>query len=372
MRGIEEAGKELKKYLREMGVKKASDLFLKVGALPYFRIDGIIQPWGEKKLTASDTELMAHSLMSEKQWEYFEQRWELDMACHLDEMQRFRVNVFRQRGTVGLVFRFVQTKIPSFEELNLPVDVLRRLSLEPRGLVLITGTAGSGKSTTSAAMVDYINSQRRAHIVTIEDPIEFLHLDKMGIVNQREVEIDTSSFTDALRHVIRQSPDVIQIGEMRDLETISAAISAAETGHLVISTLHTIDATQTIERIINYFPPYQHPEVRMQLSFLLKGVVSMRLLSLAGGSGRIPAVAVMLSSPTIRKLILEGKTSELYGVIENSNIFGMCTFNQALVDLHKNGLITLEEALEASDSPDDFKLKIKGISTGPESVVTHE
>lgn len=359
---------ELRQMLEKMISARASDLFFKVDSPPCLRIDGKLSPAGKKSLTAEEVEELANNIMNERQREHFEKNLELDLAYHLPQVGRFRVNIFRQRGYVGLVFRLVRTEIQSFEELNLPVKVMEQLSMEPRGLVLITGVAGSGKSTTLAAIVDYINRNRRAHIVTIEDPIEFLHEDKMSIISQREVDIDTHSFADALRHVIRQSPDVILIGEMRDLETISAAITAAETGHLVLSTLHTIDATQTMERIINFFPPYQHQEIRMELSFILKGVVSLRLLPVASGKGRIPAVALMISTPTIRKLILEGRTGELYGAIEKGGLFGMQTFNQALARLYKDGKISFDDALQATDSPDEFKLIAKGIRTGTDSI----
>lgn len=359
---------KLSEILQKMVKAKASDLYFKVDSPPYLRVDGKLEPIEGESLTAKDTEELAYSIMNERQRKHFQEKSELDLAYHLPEVGRFRANVFRQRGYVGLVFRLVRTDIQSFEELNLPAEILQQLSLEPRGLVLVTGIAGSGKSTTLAAMVDYINAHRRAHIVTIEDPIEFLHEDKKSIISQREVGIDTDTFADALRHVIRQSPDVILIGEMRDLETISAAITAAETGHLILSTLHTIDATQTMERIINFFPPYQHEEIRMELSFILKGVISLRLLPLALGKGRIPAVAIMLSTPTVRKLILEGRTADLYGAIEKGNLFGMQTFNQALAKLYQDGLISFDDALESSDSPDEFKLIAEGIRTGTDSI----
>ena len=359
---------ELKEMLEKMVEAKASDLYFKVDSPPYLRIDGKLEPTGGEPLAPKDSEELASNIMNERQRKHFQEKSELDLAYHLPEVGRFRANIFRQRGYVGLVFRLVRTDILSFEELNLPPKILRQLSLEPRGLVLVTGIAGSGKSTTLAAMVDYINAHRKAHIVTIEDPIEFLHEDKKSIISQREVGIDTDTFADALRHVIRQSPDVILIGEMRDLETISAAITAAETGHLVLSTLHTIDATQTLERIINFFPPYQHEEIRTELSFILKGVISLRLLPRASGKGRIPAVATMLSTPTVRKLILEGRTTDLYGAIEKGNLFGMQTFNQALVKLYQEGLVSFDDALESSDSPDEFRLIAEGIRTGTGSI----
>jgi twitching motility protein PilT len=304
-----------------------------------------------------------NEIMNEAQRAQFERSMEMDLAYGLTGIGRFRVNVFKQRGTAGMVLRLVRRPTLTFEELNLPA-VVQELSDLPRGLVLVTGTAGSGKSTTLAAMMNHINNTRKCHIMTVEDPIEFIHEDNLSIINQRELGLDTLSFAEALRHVIRQSPDVIMIGEMRDLETISTAISAAETGHLVFSTLHTVDATTTVERIINYFPSYLQQQIRMELALCLRGVISLRLLPKASGVGRVPAIEVMVVTPTIRKLLLEGKTTELSTYIEQGEYYGMQTFNQSLLKLYRKNLITYEEAINNATSPEEFKQSVEGITTG--------
>ncbi len=354
---------KLDDLLQEMVERNASDLFLKAGQRPCFRIDGEIQMSDYGELTMDETHAIAVQLMSEEQADYFARVPEMDLAIGVRGVGRFRVNVFRQRGSTGLVFRFISNPTFSFEELNLPVAV-RDLAEKRRGLVLVTGTTGSGKSTTLAAIINHINLLRRCHIVTIEDPIEFLHQDELAIINQREVGFDTKSFSDALKHVLRQSPDVILIGEMRDLETISTAIAAAETGHLVLSTLHTVDAVQTIERIINYFPAYLHPQIRLELSLCLQGVLCQRLLPLASGKGRIPAVEVMMATPTIRKLLHEGKTLELPQHIEQGTHVGMQTFNQSLLQMYRGKKIKIEDALSYATSPDEFRLMAEGIGSG--------
>ncbi|MBI3008856.1 MAG: type IV pilus twitching motility protein PilT [Candidatus Omnitrophica bacterium] len=358
---------DIEKLLRLMVQKQSSDLYLKTGSPVFFRIDGKLMPYGHDVLKDEDTKEIASHLMDDEEEKRFAITHEMDISYSLPDGVRFRVNIFLQRGTVALVFRLIRTNIRSFQELNLPVNVLETLSSEPRGLVLITGVAGSGKSTTLAAMVNFINQRYKKHIVTIEDPVEFMHEDKESIISQREVGMDTKGFHEALRHVIRQSPDVILIGEMRDLETMASAIMAAETGHLVLSTLHTIDATQTVERIINFFPPYQHPQIRMQLSLVLKGVVSLRLLNRKDGSGRIPACEIMVSTPTIRKLILEGKTTQILSAINAGTLFGMQTFNQSLLKLYKEGIVSQEEAMENADNPEELELTMKGIFTGSDT-----
>lgn len=354
---------KLDDLLSEMVDRGASDLFLKAGQRPSLRIDGEIALTDYGELTMDETHAIALQLMTEEQAEYFSRVPEMDVAVGVRGVGRFRVNIFRQRGSTGLVFRYVSNPTFSFEELNLPPAV-RILAEQRRGLVLVTGTTGSGKSTTLAAMINHINQFRRCHIVTIEDPIEFLHQDEQAIVNQREVGFDTKSFSDALKHVLRQSPDVILIGEMRDLETISTAIAAAETGHLVLSTLHTIDAMQTIERIINYFPAYLHPQIRMELSLSLQGVISQRLLPLSSGRGRLPACEVMIGTPMIRKLLHEGKTLELQQHIEAGSHVGMQTFNQSLLQLYRAKKIKMEDALSFASSPDEFRLMAEGIASG--------
>ncbi|MFQ5796426.1 MAG: type IV pilus twitching motility protein PilT [Candidatus Bipolaricaulia bacterium] len=361
-------GQELERLLQLMIERNASDLLLGSGRPPCVRVDGEVIPVVEEALAPERVEDLARGMMTEDQYGQFEARAELDLAYEFPHLEdRFRVNIYWQRGEVALALRRVRREIPSFEELNLPADVLKELALEPRGLVLVTGTAGSGKSTTLAAMIDQIVRHRRVHVVTVEDPIEFWHEDRIGIVDQREIGLDTRSFAEALKHIVRQSPDVMLIGEMRDRETIHAALISAETGHLVLSTLHSLDPSHTIERIINFFPLYQHPEIRLQLSQILRGVVSLRLLPCASGRGRVPAVAILRSTPTVRKLILEGHSQELSSVMRSGEHFGMCTFNQSLLELYRDGRVTLETALGACDSPDEFKLMARGITTGSAS-----
>jgi twitching motility protein PilT len=345
--------------------KKASDLHLKVGVPPILRIDGRLMPVeNEKRLMSEDTVSMANSIMNPAQKARFNEKNELDMAYAVPGLGRFRVNVFKQRGSVGMVFRMVPAKILNFEELVLP-PVLMKVAQEQRGLILVTGTTGSGKSTTLAAMIDYINTSRTSNIVTIEDPIEFLHRDKKSIVNQREIGSDTQTFGDALRSALRQDPDVILVGEMRDFETISTALTAAETGHLVLSTLHTVDTTETINRIITVFPPYQQKQVRMQLASVIKGIVSQRLVARADGRGRVPAVEIMLGTLSVRESIIdEQKTRNIPGIIAAGMVhYGMQTFDQSLLGHYKKGLITYEEALMTASNPDDFALKVKGIQS---------
>src|SRR6195256_6499396 len=343
--------------------RKASDLHLKVGSHPVLRINGELVPLVEtKRLMQEDTIAMAFSIMSSRQKEKFKNNYEIDIAYSAPGLGRFRCNVFQQRGTVGLVLRVIPVKIMTVRELGLPT-VLEKICNEQRGLILCTGTTGSGKSTTLAAMIDYINAQRTEHVITIEDPIEFLHRDKKSIVNQREVEVDTPSFAAALRAALRQDPDVLLVGEMRDFETIETAILAAETGHLVLSTLHTLDATETINRIISVFPPHHQKQVRIQLSQVLKAVVSLRLLPRADGIGRVPAVEVLISTAYIRECI-ENKEKTKYireQISLGTSQYGMQTFDQSLFQLYKSGLITLDEALKRATNPDEFRLKIQGV-----------
>ena len=354
---------KLETLLQEMPERGASDLFLKAGSRPMFRIDNEIEPSNFPELDVTDVRNVAYSLMTEEQIRFFEQYHEMDLAIGVRGIGRFRVNIFLQRSSVGLVFRYITHPNFSFDQLNLPVSV-KTLSDKRRGLVLVTGTTGCGKSTTLAAMINHINNTRRCHIITIEDPIEFLHTDNLAIINQREVGFDTKNFNEALRHVLRQSPDVILIGEMRDLETIQTAISASETGHLVFSTLHTIDTVQTVDRIINYFPAYLHAQIRMELSLTLNGVVSMRLLPHASGRGRIPAVEILINTPTIKKLLHEGRTLELPKFIEAGRDVGMQTFNQALYDLYARKMVKLEDGLAHATSPEELRLMVEGIASG--------
>ena len=343
--------------------RKSSDLHLKVGSHPVLRVNGDLVPLVEtKRLMQEDTIAMAFSIMSNRQKQKFKDNLEIDIAYSVPGLGRFRCNVFQQRGTVGLVLRVIPVKIMTVRELGLPV-VLEKIAQEQRGLILCTGTTGSGKSTSLAAMIDYINSQRTEHIITIEDPIEFLHRDKKSIVNQREVEVDTRSFAAALRSALRQDPDVILVGEMRDYETIETAITAAETGHLVLSTLHTLDATETINRIISVFPPHQQKQIRLQLAAVLKSVISMRLVPRADGKGRVPAVEVLRSTAYIRDCVENKEKTKLIrdAIAAGTSQYGMQTFDQSLFRLYKAELISFEEALRQATNPDEFKLKVAGI-----------
>ncbi len=345
--------------------RKASDVHLKVGSHPLIRVDGTLVPMVEfKRLLQEDTIAMAFSMMSTQQKEKFKQLLEIDIAYSVPGLGRFRCNIFQQRGSVGLVLRLIPARIQTIRELLLP-PVLERIAEEERGLVLVTGTTGSGKSTTLAAMVEHINSHRNCHIVTIEDPIEFLHRDKKSIVNQREVEVDTRAFSVAMRTALRQDPDVILVGEMRDFETIETALLAAETGHLVMSTLHTTDATETVNRIIAVFPPHQQKQIRIQLSAVLKAIISMRLLPRADGLGRVPAVEVLISTQYIRECIEVKEKTKLIrdAIAQGTSQYGMQTFDQSLFMLYKAGMITLEEALRHATNPDELRLRVQGIQS---------
>ncbi len=356
---------EINELLKKAYSREASDLHIKVGSPPIMRIHGELVPMSEEgRVTGEQSLKMAFQIMNQSQREIFKRKQDIDLAYSVTGLGRFRCNIFVQRGTVGLVLRVIPMKVPAIDELNLP-EVLKKIALEPRGLILVTGTTGSGKSTTLAAMIDHINANRTYNIITIEDPIEYLHRDKKSIINQREVGSDTESFSKALRAALRQDPDVILVGEMRDFETIQTALTAAETGHLVLSTLHTTDATETINRIITVFPPYQHKQVRIQLASILKGIISMRLVPRADGQGRVPAVEVLVATETIRDCIIDpDKTKLIPDIIAKSKLhYGMQTFDQSLYDLYKSGLITYEEALRRATNPDDFALKVKGIQS---------
>jgi len=343
----------------------ASDLHLKVGSYPVIRIDGRLRPMVEqKRLMQEDTIAMAFSIMSARQKQKFKDHFEIDMAYSVPGLGRFRCNVFQQRGTVGLVLRVIPVRISTIRELNLP-PVLEQITQERRGLILVTGTTGSGKSTSLAAIIDHVNSSRTEHIMTIEDPIEFLHRDKKSLVNQREVEVDTKSFSYALRSALRQDPDVILVGEMRDYETIETALNAAETGHLVLSTLHTVDATETVNRIISVFPPHQQKQVRLQLGAVLRAIVSMRLVPRKDAQGRVPAVEVLRSTAYIRDCVENKEKTKLIqrAIAAGTSQYGMQTFDQSLYSLYKADLISLEEALRQASNPDEFKLRIAGIQS---------
>jgi twitching motility protein PilT len=343
----------------------ASDIHIKSGLPPMFRVDGALVPLKNgERLLPDDIEKIALSIMNPVQRERFESAHECDLAYGIPGLGRFRVNVFQQRGTVGIVFRVIPFGVKSIEQLLLP-KVVESIAMEQRGLILVTGTTGSGKSTTLAAMIDHINSNRTCHIMTIEDPIEFLIRDRRSIVNQREIGVDTNSFADALRAALRQDPDVILVGEMRDFETIETAITAAETGHLVMSTLHTLDAVETVNRIISVFPPYQQKQLRLQLASILRAVVSQRLVPRADGRGRVPALEIMVSTARVRECIADkDRTKELHDAIARGfTTYGMQTFDQSLMHLVKSNLVTYDEALKHVSNPDDFALRFRGVAS---------
>jgi len=343
--------------LRIMVERDASDLHLKAGSPPVLRIDGRLVPYtyGDPLgLTPEDMKEAFEQVTTEEQREEFARELELDFAYSISGLARFRVNAALQRGTITLAFRRVYWRIPTIEELGLP-EVCKVLALKPDGLILVTGPTGCGKSTTLAAMIDYLNERERRRVVTIEDPIEYLFRDKKCFITQRELGADTKSFATALKHALRQDPDVILVGEMRDLETIATALTAAETGHLVLSTLHTPSAPQAIDRIIDVFPPHQQGQIRIQLSTTLQGVLYQALIPKADGQGRVVAVEVMIATPAIRNLIREAKTYQIPNVIQTGAEYGMQTLNQALRDLYQKGLITLEDAFARSNNPKELR-----------------
>jgi twitching motility protein PilT len=337
-----------------MHEKASSDLHLTAGAPPMLRINGELLPTPFEKLTPEMCQTLIFSLMTDAQRQRFEATNELDFAFGIKGMGRLRMNAYRQRGVVGAAIRSIPSKYKTFEELNLPPVVYEMMKMT-KGLLLITGPTGSGKSTTLASMIDYLNEHRNYHIMTVEDPIEYVHTHKKSMVNQREVGADTETFGAALRHVLRQDPDVILIGELRDLETISAALNIAETGHLVFATLHTSDAAQTINRIIDVFPPHQQEQIRVQLSFVLQGVFAQQLLPMANGLGRTLACEVMIANSAVKNLIREAKVEQIATVIQTGGKFGMVTMNQSLVDLYKKQKISYQEAVNRSTDPEDLK-----------------
>jgi len=354
----------LDEILRKAVELGASDVHLKVPLPPVTRVNGMLVPMrGEERLTPDEVRRVAFSVMNERQREIFIKTKELDMAYSVSKLARFRVNVFSQRDSVAMVFRAIPSEPPMIKDLNLPT-VVERIAMENRGLVLVTGTTGSGKSTTLAAMINHINSFRNCHLITIEDPIEYLHRDRKSIINQREVGQDTLSFQNALRAALREDPDVILVGEKRDLETIEIAMLAAETGHLVFSTLHTLDATETINRIISAFPLEHQTSIRIQLAGILKGIISQRLLPRADGNGRVPAIEILVATARIRECVTDEKRArEIRDAIAEGHInYGMQTFDQSLLQLFKSKLITYETALAAATNPDDFALFVRGIS----------
>jgi len=352
----------LKQMLEEMLSSKASDLHLRVGVKPYLRADGVLRSIADEPITPQSMEEIMKQILTEEQEKRFSQRNELDLALSVSKMGRFRINFYRQRGTVGVAIRSVNTIIPSFEELNLP-PVLKKLAENRRGLIILTGTTGSGKSTTLATMIDHINSTRGENILTVEDPIEYIHRNKKSIVAQREVGGDTESFVTALRHALRQDPDVILVGEIRDLETMSIALTAADTGHLVLTTLHTLNSVETVNRIISFFPPHQHQQIRLLLSATLKGIVCQRLLPRCDAPGRVPAVEVLVGTGLVKEYLVDPmKTPLIVELIESgATQYGMQSFDQSIMNIYKKGMISYEEALTQATNADDFELRVKGI-----------
>jgi twitching motility protein PilT len=349
---------DLDQLLRQAVERGASDVHIKVGSPPYIRVDGRLERTEHATVSPVETERVAFAIMPKQRAEEFIASSEADFAYSVSGLGRFRVNVMRQRGSVGLVLRRVQSEIPSFDELGLP-PAIKRLCDHQRGLILVTGPTGSGKTTTLGTMVDFINERYNKHIVTIEDPIEILHADKESIVNQREVGTDTADFNAALKRVLRQDPDVILVGEMRDVETVKTALTAAETGHLVFSTLHTISATDSINRIIDFFPPHEQRQVRMSLAASLRGIISQRLVEKRGG-GRVPAVELLVATGRVfDKIVTPEETHEIETIIAEGEYYGMQTFDQSLLALYKQGQIELREALAASTTPHDLRLMIE-------------
>jgi len=348
---------EMSNFLTVMVEKSASDVYLTVASPPMYRIEGIIQPVGDHTFTPQDLETLAKSIMNERQWQQFNERLEMNLAVSLPRVSRFRVNVFRQRGSVGMVVRRVKVEIQSVHELGLP-PILKEIAMTKQGLVLVVGATGSGKSTTLAAMIDHRNSNSPGHIISVEDPIEFVHRHKRCIVNQREVGFDTHSFQEALKNAMRQAPDVILIGEIRDSETMEAAITFADTGHLCLGTLHSTNANQSFERILNFFPSDRHPQILMQLSLNLRSIVSQRLIPSVEGK-RVVAVEILMDTPRVKDLIKKEQIDVLKEAMEQGIQEGCQTFDQALFTLYKEGKISLEQALVNADSANNLRLKIK-------------
>ncbi len=353
----------LKQMLVEMLNRKASDLHIRVGIRPHLRVNGMLEQINTDPISIEQMDKTVAQILNEKQQERFHRKHEIDLALSVAKLGRFRINLFRQRGTSGIAIRAVNTQVPTFEELHLP-DIMKKLVKERRGLIVVTGTTGSGKSTTLASLIEEMNNNRSDNIITIEDPIEYIYRDKKCIIAQREVGGDTETFATALRHAFRQDPDTILIGEVRDLETISIALTAADTGHLVMTSLHTLNVVETITRIISFFPPHQHQQIRLLLAGTLKAIICQRLLRRADSPGRVPAVEVMVNSGAIRECIIDpDKTINIPDFIEQGGTqYGMQTFDQSIMKLHKDGLVTFEEAMANATNPDDFDLRLKGIT----------
>jgi twitching motility protein PilU len=347
----------LRELLEHMVEINASDLYITVDAPPMFRVEGVTSPWGDQKYTPEEAEALAVSLMSQSQRAYFARRWEMDLAISYPNLGRFRVNLFRQRGFYGLVLRQIKLHIKTIDDLELP-QIFKNLAMSKRGLLIVAGQTGSGKSTTLAAIIDYRNSNATGHIVTVEDPIEFVHSHKMSIITQREIGIDTQGYVSALKHTLRQAPDVILIGEIRDVETMEAAINYAETGHLCLGTLHANNANQAIERVMNFFPPERHQQIYLQLSLNLKAIISQRLIPSVDGT-RVAAVEILLDSPRVKDLIHKAEVDTLKEAIAQSTLEGMQTFDQSIFDLYMQGVIDYDKAIAYADSPNDLRLRIK-------------
>ncbi|MFH2037044.1 MAG: PilT/PilU family type 4a pilus ATPase [Candidatus Zixiibacteriota bacterium] len=353
----------LKQMLIEMLNRKASDLHIRVGIRPHIRVNGILEAIDTEVMSIDGMGDIVNQILNEKQQERFRRKNEMDLALSVAKLGRFRINLFRQRGTSGIAIRAVNTVIPSFDDLNLP-DSVKALAMERRGLIFVTGTTGSGKSTTLAAMLEHMNAHRDDNILTVEDPIEYIYRDKKCIIAQREVGADTETFASALRHALRQDPDVIQIGEIRDLETMSIALTAADTGHLVLTTLHTLNAVETLSRIVSFFPPHQHQQIRLLLAGTLKAIICQRLLTRADRPGRVPALEVLVNSAAVRDALMsQEKTTGIPDLIEQGEQqYGMMSFDQSIMRLYRSGMISFEEAMNQCSNPDDFDLRIKGIT----------
>ncbi|MGD9652270.1 MAG: type IV pilus twitching motility protein PilT [Candidatus Dadabacteria bacterium] len=352
----------------------ASDIHIGTGRHPIFRVEGKLMPVkNAPKLTVDDVKSMAYSMMNPAQREKFEDLFEMDLAYSISGLSRFRVNIFQQRGSLSIAIRSIPFNILNFQSLHLP-PVMEKIAGEERGLVIVTGTTGSGKSTTLAALVDYINKNRARHIITVEDPLEYMHEDQMSYINQREVGIDTMAFANAMRAALREDPDVILVGELRDLETMEICLSAAETGHLVLTTLHTLDAMESINRMLTVFPPHQHNQVRYQLAQVLKAVISQRLVPTVDGKARVPAVEVLIATERIKDLISDPtKTWEIRQAIQEGSLhYGMQTFDQCLYNLYKGNLITYDEAMRQATNKNDLAMRIEGITSGSSSLVREE
>lgn len=353
----------LKQMLVEMLNRKASDLHVRVGVRPHLRVNGILEQIPTDPVTIDLMDQMVSQILNEKQLERFYRKNEMDLALSVAKLGRFRINMFRQRGTTGIAIRAVNTMVPGFEDLNLPPAV-KKLAHQSRGLVIVTGTTGSGKSTTLATIIEEMNANRGLNILSVEDPIEYIYRDKKSIISQREVGGDTESFASALRHAFRQDPDVILIGEVRDLETMSIALTAADTGHLVLTTLHTLNVVETITRIISFFPPHQHQQIRLLLAGTLSAVVCQRLMTRSDMPGRVPALEIMISTAAIRECLMHPeKMADIPELMaQGGTQYGMQTFDQSIMKLHRAGMISFEEAMSAASNPDDFDLRLKGIT----------